>query len=476
MQAQAALQGIGEHTRKGGQHGAAEKYAGGCDDEQFGTGGSRKQAVPQPAETGAERKRRDRHLLRDHRGNSRAQGHQTRRRLLDDQSTEAGGKKAGCDLGSRGARSEISLDRGGKPAAKIRVATGRGDEECGRSLVGEYRFGDCVAIRRSIRASTRYFEELGCYEPLDLARDLGLEEKPAAVEPSSRSLHAAPLRRPRHKLDGERRPGEKQIGRGPQQIPAERSPMQRNGPGQSEMPIDKRVEACAPAVDVPMDGIADDGAGELLLGYLRHLFTSSTAAHIVQTCMCSRQLSFFEPLPSLPEGLAYQAELLSPEEEAELLEQFRELDFREYEFHGYLGKRRVVSFGLHYEADESMVRNPRDIPAFLQTLRQRSADFARLAPAELQQALVTEYTPGAGIGWHRDRPAYRDVIGVSFGSPCRFRLRRKRGSSWERASLILEPRSIYLLRGPARSEWQHSIPLAESLRYSVTFRSMRDGQ
>jgi alkylated DNA repair dioxygenase AlkB len=189
--------------------------------------------------------------------------------------------------------------------------------------------------------------------------------------------------------------------------------------------------------------------------------------------MFSGQLSLLEPLPLLPEGFAYRAELVSPEEEAELLEYFRELNFREYEFHGYLGKRRVVSFGLHYDINESTVRNTEDIPGFLLTLRQKAAAFAGLAPAELQQALVTEYTPGAAIGWHRDRPAYRDVIGVSFGSSCRFRFRRKRGSSWERASLIVEPRSVYLLRGPARTEWQHSIPPAERLRYSITFRSMR---
>ena len=189
--------------------------------------------------------------------------------------------------------------------------------------------------------------------------------------------------------------------------------------------------------------------------------------------MCSGQLSLLEPLPLLPDGLEYRAELVSPEEEAELLKRLCELDFREHEFHGHFGKRRVVSFGLHYGTNESTARNTEDIPGFLLTLRQKAAEFARLAPSELQQALVTEYTPGAGIGWHRDRPAYRDVIGVSFRSPCRFLFRRKRSSSWERASLIVEPRSVYLLRGPARTEWQHSIPPAERLRYSVTFRSMR---
>jgi alkylated DNA repair dioxygenase AlkB len=192
--------------------------------------------------------------------------------------------------------------------------------------------------------------------------------------------------------------------------------------------------------------------------------------------MCRGQLSFFEPLPSLPEGFAYRAELVSPDEEAELLGHFRELDFREYEFHGYLGKRRVVSFGLHYDSNMSAVRSTAEIPEFLLSLRQKAADFASLVPSELQQALVTEYTPGAAIGWHRDRPAYRDIIGVSFSSPCRFRLRRKRAGSWERTSLTVEPRSVYLLRGPARTEWQHSIPPAERLRYSVTFRSMRGGK
>jgi len=192
--------------------------------------------------------------------------------------------------------------------------------------------------------------------------------------------------------------------------------------------------------------------------------------------MCSGQLSFFEQLPPLPEGFAYRPELVSPDEEAKLLAHFRELDFREYEFHGYLGKRRVVSFGQHYDSNVSAVVRSSEIPEFLLALRQKAADFASLAPSELEQALVTEYTPGAAIGWHRDRPAYRDIIGVSFSSPCRFRLRRKRAGSWERASLTVEPRSVYLLRGPARTEWQHSIPPAERLRYSVTFRSMRSGK
>jgi len=189
--------------------------------------------------------------------------------------------------------------------------------------------------------------------------------------------------------------------------------------------------------------------------------------------MTPLQLSLLEQPPSLPEGFEYRVDLVSPDHEAELLEHFGELNFREYEFRGYFGKRRVVSFGLHYDFSSSAVRRAQDIPAFLLSLRESAADFAQIAPSELGHALVTEYAPGAAIGWHRDRPVFRDVVGISLGSPCRFRLRRKRESGWERASLILDPRSVYLLRGPARTEWEHSIPPAERLRYSVTFRSVK---
>ena len=188
--------------------------------------------------------------------------------------------------------------------------------------------------------------------------------------------------------------------------------------------------------------------------------------------MSAAQLSLLEPVSALPEGFVYRPELVAPEQEIELIEHFRELDFREFEFQGYLGKRRVVSFGLHYDFAERRMREAADLPAFLLPLRDRAAAFAGLAAAALEHALVTEYTPGAAIGWHRDRPVFGDIVGISFGSSCRFRFRRKRGSGWERASIVLEPHSAYLLRGPARHQWEHSIPPGEELRYSVTFRSV----
>ena len=175
----------------------------------------------------------------------------------------------------------------------------------------------------------------------------------------------------------------------------------------------------------------------------------------------------------MPEGFVYMEDIVSADEESRLIENVRRLPFREFEFQNYRGKRRVVSFGLHYDFAQSKLQPAEEIPAFLLPLRQSAARFAGLTPDELPHILVTEYSIGAPIGWHKDRAVFGEVIGVSLLSPCRFRFRRKAGAKWQRAAIMLAPRSVYLLRGPARTEWEHSIPDAESLRYSITFRTVK---
>jgi alkylated DNA repair dioxygenase AlkB len=174
---------------------------------------------------------------------------------------------------------------------------------------------------------------------------------------------------------------------------------------------------------------------------------------------------------SLPEGMRYWADLLSATEEQDLVRGIATLPFEDFEFHGFTGKRRVVSFGWRYDFDESKLQKADDIPLFLLPLRRRAAEFARLAPESFQHALVIEYRPGAAIGWHRDKPMFAEVVGVSLLSPCRFRMRRKMDNHWERAAIDLQPRSAYLLAGPARTQWEHSIPPMDRLRYSITFRN-----
>ena len=192
--------------------------------------------------------------------------------------------------------------------------------------------------------------------------------------------------------------------------------------------------------------------------------------------MTEKQLKLFRgaAAPAFPEGFRYESDILTPAQEIELLAQVRDLPLVEFQFQGYVGKRRVVSYGWQYDFNLRALRETDDIPPFLLTLRKTAAEFASMPPERLQQVLVTEYDAGAGIGWHRDKAVFGEVIGFSLLSACRFRLRRKAGSGWERVSLTAEPRSAYLLSGPARTEWEHSIPEVDTLRYSITFRNFRE--
>ena len=180
-----------------------------------------------------------------------------------------------------------------------------------------------------------------------------------------------------------------------------------------------------------------------------------------------------EALASRLDGFSYQSDLLRPAEEEALLPHLRTLPFREFEFHGYTGKRRVVSFGWKYDFSGEKLRKAEDIPEFLLPLRARAASFARLESEAFQHALVTEYGPGAGIGWHRDKAVFGEVVGISLLAECVLRFRRKAGVKWERVNVLTEPRSAYHLTGPARTAWQHSILRVDELRYSITFRTMR---
>lgn len=191
----------------------------------------------------------------------------------------------------------------------------------------------------------------------------------------------------------------------------------------------------------------------------------------------SEQFDLFPKATSaLPEGFRHEGEILTADAEEALIAEARRLPLKEFEFRGYTGKRRTLSYGWTYDFANERLRAAEPIPAFLLPLRDIAAAFAWVPPESLQQVLVSEYGPGAGIGWHRDKPVFDQVIGISLLSSCRLRLRRRRrDGTWERRSVALEPRSAYLLSGPARAEWEHSIPEVEAPRYSITFRSLRVG-
>jgi alkylated DNA repair dioxygenase AlkB len=184
------------------------------------------------------------------------------------------------------------------------------------------------------------------------------------------------------------------------------------------------------------------------------------------------QPDLFAQDPDFPDGLRYQPDLISPDEEAQLISFIETLPLKPFQFAGgFRGNRRVLSFGWRYDYTAQKLTETTAIPEQLLALRRKAADFAARPAEGFKQALVTEYAPGAGIGWHKDKAMFADIVGISLLVPCRFRSRRKKDNGWERASFDAAPRSAYLLSGPARSVWEHSIPPLDRLRYSVTFRN-----
>jgi alkylated DNA repair dioxygenase AlkB len=175
-----------------------------------------------------------------------------------------------------------------------------------------------------------------------------------------------------------------------------------------------------------------------------------------------------------PEGLLYRPELIAPDEEAQLLDLLGDLRFDPIVMHGQAAKRTARHYGLGYDYGSRTPVPGEPVPGWLLPLRARAAELGGMDPAELVEILVQRYPPGATIGWHRDAPAFGTVIGVSLAGAGRLRFQRGRGNERRVWELLLEPRSGYLLGGRARSSWQHSIPPAKELRYSITFRTLRN--
>jgi alkylated DNA repair dioxygenase AlkB len=184
----------------------------------------------------------------------------------------------------------------------------------------------------------------------------------------------------------------------------------------------------------------------------------------------------------LPAGFLYQPNFLSETEEADLLRTIESLNFGTYDFRGYIAKRRVVAYGGGYESGTRRMAITADvIPEYLRGIRGRAAAVAGMPADDIVQAMVTEYSVGTPIGWHRDSPQFGTIIGVSLRGCARLRLKpwKSPGVNLEAQdgriiSVPLEPRSIYVMSGEARWNFQHSIPAVKDLRYSITLRSLAE--
>ena len=182
-------------------------------------------------------------------------------------------------------------------------------------------------------------------------------------------------------------------------------------------------------------------------------------------------LLFDEPLIA---GLKYGEELISTAEERQLLDQLMPLELAPFRFHGWRGNRKTQSFGWRYDFDDASFTPAEPLPEWLQPLREKAAAFAGLRPDDFVHVLLARYDPGAGIGWHRDRDVFEQVVGISLATPATLRLRQRTANGFRRATVAVEPRSAYLLSGESRWEWEHSIAPGDRLRFSITFRTLSD--
>jgi len=174
-------------------------------------------------------------------------------------------------------------------------------------------------------------------------------------------------------------------------------------------------------------------------------------------------------------GLRHWPEVVSREQEADLIARIDACDLQPFRFQGWLGKRLTRSFGWNYDFDEGRFEKAAPMPDWLEQVRDIVAASAALAADELQQALLIRYDPGAGIGWHRDRPMFEHVVGLSLGNPAVLRFRRPRDRGFDRFALDAVPRGAYHLSGEARYDWEHSITEMTVPRWSITFRTFRRG-
>ncbi len=192
--------------------------------------------------------------------------------------------------------------------------------------------------------------------------------------------------------------------------------------------------------------------------------------------MASRKKIVYVTQP--PEGLFYLPNFITAQEENSILEHVQAQDFEPYDHHGYRANREVVYFGLSegYNFGATEVQTE-PMPDWIIPLRERFSNLMALRADELAMALVARYKVGAGIGWHRDRPQFGpSVLGLSLASDAEMRFRRFVEDTEEMYKINLERRSAYIIGGVARSVWQHGMNPVKKLRYSITFRTVKDKQ
>lgn len=178
----------------------------------------------------------------------------------------------------------------------------------------------------------------------------------------------------------------------------------------------------------------------------------------------------------LPEGFDYHPDFITKTEEQKLLHVISSIELHALLFRGFEAKRKVASFGYDWSFEKRKLAKGKEIPTAFKFLIQKLADHASISENDFAELLITEYPVDSVINWHRDAPPFDLIAGISLLSDCIFKLRPHDKTKQKRNGVISIPvkqRSLYIMQGPARSDWEHSIEAVKQLRYSITLRTLR---
>jgi alkylated DNA repair dioxygenase AlkB len=187
--------------------------------------------------------------------------------------------------------------------------------------------------------------------------------------------------------------------------------------------------------------------------------------------------TLFNILPELPEGFHYFPEFISEEEERHLVNLIPKYPLKNLIFQGYEAKRKVLSLGYDYHFDTRKLTEGLPIPDEFTPILNKVAKHLNIPADDIKEILLTEYGVGHVINWHRDAHLFEKIAGISLLSDCNFKLRPYDKSKQTKAntkSFVAERRSLYLMENEAKQHWEHSIAPVKSLRYSITFRTLKE--
>jgi alkylated DNA repair dioxygenase AlkB len=179
----------------------------------------------------------------------------------------------------------------------------------------------------------------------------------------------------------------------------------------------------------------------------------------------------------LPDGFSYYPNFITEAEEKDLMKAVSKASLHAFRFQGFEAKRKVASFGYDWSFDKQRLVKGKEIPPEFEGLIAKVAGHMGIPPTKISELLVTEYPVGSVINWHRDAPPFDWVMGISLMADCIFRLRPYDKAKQSRRSLVSFPvgrRSLYLMQGEARTDWQHSTAPVAAVRYSITLRTLKE--